>query len=115
METLNSYKTRPLLAERATDEAQRWSALSTTFSYILTAADMEKIQDIIKSLNEEAARCLAELEETMGKIEAADELSAQLLRLRYLKGLTWDEVADQMNYSLRQVFRLRKRAQEFLN
>lgn len=30
----------------------------------------------------------------------------KLLRLRYLKGDTWPEISEEMNYSLRQIYRL---------
>lgn len=112
METLISYKIQPLLAERTAEEARCWDDRRKTFANILTAADKRKIQAIIKSLNEEAARCRAVTEKTLDNIEATDELSAQLLELRYIEEMTWKEIAEKMNYSPRQIYRLRKRVLE---
>ncbi len=48
------------------------------------------------------------LEEKIAAIP--DEKAQTLLTLRYLHGLSWEEVAEQMFYSLRWVMKLHRRA-----
>ena len=49
----------------------------------------------------------------MGMIDAVeDSRYREVLDCYYLKGMTWEEVADAMGYSLRQVFRLHRAALE---
>lgn len=53
-------------------------------------------------------------------IEAAigsvpDDRLKELLRLRYIEGMTWEAIADQMNYSYMQINRLHKKALDELN
>ena len=53
---------------------------------------------------------MSELSKEIDKIE--DVVERALLRYRYFLGLTWEEIADKMGYSLRQVHRIHKRAIE---
>ena len=48
------------------------------------------------------------LEEKLSRIQ--DEKARTLLELRYLHGLSWEEVAENMFYSLRWVMKLHRRA-----
>ena len=50
------------------------------------------------------------LSKEIDKIE--DVVERALLRYRYFLGLTWEEIADKMGYSLRQVHRIHKSALE---
>ena len=47
-------------------------------------------------------------------IETLEPVERQLLRYRYLLGLTWEEVSDTMHYSWRQVHNIHARALERL-
>ena len=53
---------------------------------------------------------MSDLSKEIDKIE--DVVERALLRYRYFLGLTWEEIADKMGYSLRQVHRIHKRAIE---
>lgn len=47
--------------------------------------------------------------ELYDKIETLeDEQEKRLLKYRYIKGYTWDVIADKMGYSVRQVFNIHK-------
>ena len=48
------------------------------------------------------------LEEKLSRIQ--DEKARTLLELRYLHGLSWEDVAENMFYSLRWVMKLHRRA-----
>ena len=48
-----------------------------------------------------------ELKEIEDAVQALPPLERTLLRLHYLEGKTWDEVADALHYSLRHIHRLR--------
>ena len=45
----------------------------------------------------------------------SDETEKELLILKYIKGHTWEEVAELMNYSLRQIYNLHKQALSHFN
>lgn len=53
---------------------------------------------------------MSDLSKEIDKIE--DVVERALLRYRYFLGLTWEEIADKMGYSLRQVHRIHKSALE---
>jgi len=58
-----------------------------------------KIVDLDNILTEklsELVECRIRIEEAIGTLETADRL---LLRLRYIEGEKWEEVADKMGYS----------------
>ncbi len=52
-------------------------------------------------MREEAERCIDRL---------SQETERELLRYRYLCGLTWEKIAERMNYEVRQIYRLHGRA-----
>ena len=52
----------------------------------------------------ELTQVLKEIEDA---VQALPPLERTLLRLHYLEGKTWDEVADALHYSLRHIHRLR--------
>lgn len=52
--------------------------------------------------------------ELYDKIETLeDEQEKRLLKYRYIRGYTWDVIADKMGYSVRQIFNIHNKA--FLN
>ena len=56
---------------------------------------------------EELATAMLDIEEA---IEALDPVERQLMRLRYIKGHTWEEICVEMSYSWRQTHRLHAEA-----
>lgn len=54
--------------------------------------------------------------ELYDKIETLeDEQEKRLLKYRYIRGYTWDVIADKMGYSVRQVFNIHSKALKTLN
>ncbi|MCQ4788753.1 DUF1492 domain-containing protein [Blautia obeum] len=56
----------------------------------------------------ERVRCYQKIERQIRQMENEDE--QEVLRLRYIKGLKWEEVALKMNYSRKQVHRIHSSA-----
>lgn len=73
-------------------------------------ADMERMQS---GYFQEAKVVLEEIMRTIKRVQ--DERLQNLLILRYVDGLTWEAVAMQMNYEVRQVHRLHGDALEQVN
>lgn len=68
---------------------------------------VEKIADLDNQINEEIERLVALKTEIRNVINAVPDNDERLcLRLRYIEFLTWEQVAEKMNYERRQVFRL---------
>ena len=60
---------------------------------------------------DELATAMLEIETA---IEALEPVERQLMRLRYIKGHTWEEICVELSYSLRQTHRLHAKALEKL-
>lgn len=56
----------------------------------------------------ERVRCYQKIERQIRQMENEDE--QEVLRVRYIKGLKWEEVALKMNYSWKQVHRIHSSA-----
>jgi len=67
-----------------------------------------RYQELMVGILQERARLEARID------ALPDERSRTVLRLRYLHGLDWADVADRMFYSLRWVMKLHRRALERL-
>lgn len=67
----------------------------------------ERIAGVVEELERQQAEC-ARLRLTISKAIASvpDGRLRELLRLRYVDGLTWEQIAEEMNYGRRQVTRL---------
>lgn len=69
--------------------------------------------DICRDIEKEAARLRELMEETRTLIgRLFDPAERELLELRYLSGLKWEDVAEKMLYDVRQVRRIHVRALE---
>lgn len=70
-------------------------------------------QDLLDLIEETLRRC-REIEEIIGRTEGAGEdrtqLYRQILRLRYVDGLTFCEIADRLHYHERHIRRLHREA-----
>ncbi len=74
-------------------------------------ADMRRIKDKIKRSTEErdeAALLLSAVKEAIHGIK--NPLHREVLERYYLQGQTWEQVAEKMNYSATQIYKLRKQA-----
>ena len=70
-----------------------------------------RIVDAERALDAQIDRMLELKEEIAGVIaRVPDERMRGLLELRYLNGRTWEEVAEQMNYTTRNIYNLHSAA-----
>jgi RNA polymerase sigma factor (sigma-70 family) len=68
---------------------------------------IQKIIDLEKEVNEEIDRFVdlkKEIRDVINDVESPNE--RLLLRLRYIEFLTWEQIAEQMSYSVVQVHRI---------
>lgn len=56
---------------------------------------------------------IADLSSEIDKIE--DVVERALLRYRYIKGYTWEQISEELGYSIAQVYRIHKRAFKSFN
>lgn len=71
-------------------------------------AIMDEQIELLKEERLEKVRCYQGIESQIRQMENEDE--QEVLRLRYIKGLKWEEVALKMNYSWKQVHRIHSSA-----
>ena len=70
-----------------------------------------KLDELLRDLDEQAQRCIDIRREIAGKIEAMqDETEKLVLRLRYMHGKKWEEIAVEMDYGYRNVLKLHGKA-----
>ena len=72
------------------------------------AAILDEQIEFLKEERLERVRCYQKIERQIRQMENEDE--QEVLRLRYIKGLKWEEVALKMNYSWKQVHRIHSSA-----
>lgn len=69
-----------------------------------TVAKIERIKQKAEAARQKALDLAEEIQDV---IEAVPDMEEQrLLRLRYINGMKWEEVADAMGYSVQHIFRL---------
>lgn len=72
-----------------------------------------RLDELDRNLHAQLERKLLIREEITEKIDAmSDETESLLLRLRYIHGLKWEEVAVKMDYSWRAVHKIHSKALE---
>lgn len=72
-----------------------------------------KLDELLRDLDEQAQRCIDIRREIAGKIEAMqDETEKLVLRLRYIHGKKWEEIAVEMGYEFRHITRIHGRGLE---
>ena len=70
-----------------------------------------KLDELLRDLDEQAQRCIDIRKEIVKKIEAMqDETEKLVLRLRYMHGKKWEEIAVEMDYGYRNVLKLHGKA-----
>jgi DNA-directed RNA polymerase specialized sigma subunit len=65
-----------------------------------------KIVEVQEKVNKEVEKGYQKMKEIEKSIENLDEREKRLIRLRYIKGLKWEKICVEMNYSWRQIHRL---------
>ena len=127
VEWLKSYQIIDAKIGSLTDELQVWNnratKITTSFSSEPKAAgggdQLQKCVDKICELQEELAREMQLLQRRRQEIERAintldDERFRGVLYLKYIEGMTFEQVADSIPYSSKQVYRIHKKAIESL-
>ena len=72
------------------------------------AAILDEQIELLKEERLENARCYQKIERQIRQMENEDE--QEVLRLRYILGMKWEEVAVKMDYSWRQIHRIHSAA-----
>lgn len=72
------------------------------------AAILDEQIDLLKEERLEKVRCYQKIERQISQMENEDE--QEVLRLRYILGLKWEEVAVKMDYSWKQTHRIHSSA-----
>ena len=72
------------------------------------AAILDEQIDLLKEERLEKVRCYQKIERQIHQMENEDE--QEVLRLRYILGMKWEEVAVKMDYSWRQIHRIHSAA-----
>ena len=72
------------------------------------AAILDEQIDLLKEERLEKVRCYQKIERQISQMENEDE--QEVLRLRYILGMKWEEVAVKMDYSWRQIHRIHSSA-----
>ena len=72
------------------------------------AAILNEQIDLLKEERLEKVRCYQEIERQISRMENEDE--QEVLRLRYILGMKWEEVAVKMGYSWKQTHRIHSSA-----
>lgn len=72
------------------------------------AAILDEQMDLLKEERLERVRCYQKIERQIRQMENEDE--QEVLRLRYILGMKWEEVAVKMNYSYRRTLDIHGKA-----
>ena len=72
------------------------------------AAILDEQIELLKEERLERVRCYQKIERQIRQMENEDE--QEVLRLRYILGMKWEEVAVKMDYSWRQIHRIHSAA-----
>lgn len=75
---------------------------------IVYIAILDEQIELLKVERLEKARCYQKIERQIKQMENEDE--QEVLRLRYITGLKWEEVALKMNYSWKWIHKIHGRA-----
>ena len=75
---------------------------------------INKYLDLERELKKDIAAVLEKKETVYKKLQVLDGLEKDIMQLRYIGGLSWDEIADKVNVSSRHVYRIHDKALEKL-
>lgn len=93
--------------------------IDTTTLKVQTSSSSEneiinKYLDLERELKKDIAAVLEKKETVYKKLQVLDGLEKDIMQLRYIGGLSWDEIADKINVSSRHVYRIHDKALEKL-
>ena len=75
---------------------------------------INKYLDLERELKKDIAAVLEKKETVYKKLQVLDGLEKDIMQLRYIGGLSWNEIADKINVSSRHVYRIHDKALEKL-
>lgn len=108
-ETAHRYRD---MATRATGSMEA-ARVGGTGARSKVETNVNKLIDIERAIERDAERLHNRITTTMELIEGVDSPKCkELLELRYIVGLKWEEVGERMHYDKRQSQRIHKRALE---
>ncbi len=79
------------------------------------SGQVARIIELQDTINEQLARMYALQKSIREKISGMPEREKRLLTLKYIEGMTWEEVAVDMDYSWQHIHRLHSRALRLIN
>lgn len=125
---LQQYNTAEQEEQRLDSEINRWRSRTeqAAADYQLiqsTGGDsrgldlaVKQIADLTRQLILQRSKLTALRQSIGAAIDAvSDGTLRELLRLRYIEGLTWEKIAERMNYSCMQINRLHNKALNQIN
>ena len=120
---LSRYRRLNERIDRLLEEQRRWRERALKITPTLSQAPggsesgspVERPMDKVLEIEEEINREIDELQTVRQEIRAAlnqleDENLKLLMEYRYIDGLTWEQIAVEMNYSYMQICRLHGKA-----
>ena len=125
---LQQYGAAELEEKRLDREVERWKTRTarTGADYQLVrsagednpelAQAVRQIANLTRDLIRQRSKLTA-LRQSIGAAidSVSDDRLKELLRLRYIDGMTWEKIAEQMNYSCMQINRLHSKALSQIN
>ena len=118
VERLKRYRMLDAKIANLTEELQVWQARATKITASFSSEPkasgsgdkLQKCVDKICEIQSEITQEMVSLKERKKEIEEAikmlkEKSEEDILWYRYIKGMTFEEIAVQMNYSWRQVYR----------
>lgn len=120
---LSRYRRMSARIDRLLDEKRRWWELALKITPSLSQAPgggengsrverpMDKVMEIEAQITREIDELYTVRQEIKGTLsQLEDENLKLLMEYRYIDGLTWEQVAVEMNYSYMQICRLHGKA-----
>ena len=102
IQRLRSDKIFPSVANDGMPKGSNQSDLSDYIAILDEQIELLKVERL------EKARCYQKIEKQIKQMENEDE--QEVLRLRYITGLKWEEVAARMSYSWKHIHRIHSSA-----
>ena len=105
LDEIQRLRTDKMFPSEVNDGMPRGSSQSDLSDYI---AILDEQIELLKTERLEKARCYQKIERQIKQMENEDE--QEVLRLRYITGLKWEEVAVRMSYSWKHIHRIHSSA-----
>lgn len=102
---IQRLRTDKMFPSVVNDGMPKGSGQSDLSDYI---AILDEQIELLKAERLEKARCYQKIERQISQMENEDE--QEVLRLRYILGMKWEEVAVKMNYSWKWIHKIHGRA-----